>query len=193
MTLPRRRVLQVTLALTLVVAVVGTAWWWRHPSKTFDTAYEATFETALEERVWTSLDLGYRDEADEITVSDIRPQTEQDQAKARVDFAVCRLDPVTLADMGVVGTGGGNRDDDMTRYCTRLDLLADATEPVSIGPGDDLVVGLTPTALGRTTIRDHRVDFSQGWQRGRATIHVAIDITGVTDEQAAADKAAREG
>lgn len=192
MTLPRRRVLQVVLALTLVVAVVGTAWWWRHPSKTFDTAYEATFETAREERIWTSLDLGYRDEADEITVSGIRPQTEQDQAKARVDYAVCRLNPVTLADMGVVGTGGGNRDDDMERYCTRLDLVADATEPLSIGPGDDLVVGLTPTALGRTAILDHRVTFSQGWQRGRATIHVAINITGVTDEEAAANAAARE-
>lgn len=54
------------------------------------------------------------------------------------------------------------------------------------------MVGLTPTAFGRTTIRDHRVDFSQGWQRGHATIHVAIEVTGVTDEQAAARRAELE-
>lgn len=193
MTSPRRRALQVALALTLVVAVIGTAWWWRHPSKTFDRVYEARFETAVGERIWTSLDLGAYDESSGITISDIRPRTGQDRAKARVEYAVCRLDPATLAEMGVVGTGGGNGDDDMERYCTRLDLVADATEPLSIRPGDDLVVGLTPSTLGRTAIRGHQVEFSQGWQRGRATIHVAIDITGVTDEQAAARKAAREG
>lgn len=116
-----------------LVAVIGTAWWWRHPSKTFDTAYEAKFEPAVGERIWTSLDLGYRGEAKEITIRDVQPRTKHDQARTRVDYAVCRLDPDTLADMGVVGTGGGNQDHDMERYCTRLDLMRDATEPLRLG------------------------------------------------------------
>jgi hypothetical protein len=181
-------VLIAVTALAVLAAAVGTAWWWRHPSKTFEGGITVGMNAAIGERVWNSLDVGPVDEPGSITIRRVRPDIGEDDGRVRVDYAICQLDPEAVKPP-LEGVGYGSGDDDMARDCTTLKPAEGATMRLGVEPGDELVVGVTPTALGRTVLRDHRIDFSQGWQRGRDTIDVRLEVTGITAEQAAAEQA----
>ena len=41
--------------------------------------------------------------------------------------------------------------------------------------GQELLVGITTTKPGRSVVRSHRIEFSEGWRHGTADIHVEVD------------------
>lgn len=171
------RIVQAALALAVVLAVTATAWLWRHPDRSFDSGYGVGVERAVGDTIWTPLEQGRTAAPGEIVIESIVPRMESDGASVEVEYAICHLDPATLAAEGVGGSPLGGRDRDLGRYCTRVVTAEGASMRLGTDPGRELLVGVTPTRPGRTVIQSHRIEFQEGWQKGSDDIHVAVTLT----------------
>jgi hypothetical protein len=172
----RKRVVLAVLVLSVGFAVVATAWWWRHPSRTFDSGYGIAMKKPVGATSWTPLEPGGKAQPGEIVITSIKPQMSTDGAAAVVKYVICDLDPATLTAEGVSGFGYGAPDKELTRYCTRVVPAEGASMRLGTTPAEELLVGVTPTQPGRTVIRSHRIEFTEGWQRGSANIHAEVVI-----------------
>ena len=160
--------------LAVVLAGAATVWVWRHPDRSFDNGYGVKLKRAVGKTLWTPLEEGHFAAPGKIVIESIEPRIGRDGAAVVVEYAICDLDPATLADEGVGGSPFGGWDRDLGRYCTRLVPAEGASMRLGTDPGRELLVGVTPTRPGRTVIRSHRIEFSEGWQKGSDDIHVAV-------------------
>lgn len=170
----RRRILHVVLVSAVVLVLAATTWTWRHPDRSFDAGYGIEAKRAVGQRVWTPLESGRTAPPGEITIYDIAPRMTDDGAAVVVDYAICDLDPATLAAERVGGFGYGLRDSDLHRYCRRVLPAKGTSLRLGTEPGRDLLVGVTATRPGRTVIRSHHITFGEGWQRGSDDIFVEV-------------------
>ena len=81
-----------------------------------------------------------------------------------------------LAADGVSSAGYGMLDRHTRHYCTRLVPAEGASMRLGNEPGQELLVGITTTRPGRSVIRGHRIEFSEGWRRGSADIQVSVVV-----------------
>lgn len=173
----RRRTLQAVLVLTAMGLIAATtAWVMRPPDRTFEAGYGIEVKRAPGHRIWTVLEHGQSAAPGTIDIDSIEPNVTTDGAAMKVDYAVCHLDPTVLAANGVSGSGYGMSDRHVHRYCTRLVPAEGASMRLGIKPGQELLVGVTTTQPGRSVIRSHRIEFSEGWRQGTAEIHASVDI-----------------
>ena len=161
----------------VVLALVATAWVWRHPDRSFDGGYGINVERAVGTRIWTTLEHGRTAASGEIAIRELEPRMQVDGARVMVEYAICYLDPATLAADGVGGFGYALPDRDIHRYCKDLVPAEGASMMLGTDPGQELLVGVTATRPGRTVIRSHRISFAEGWQRGTDDISVEVDLT----------------
>lgn len=170
----RRRIVHAVLVSAVVLVLAATTWAWRHPDRSFDAGYGIGVKRAVGQRVWTTLESGQDATPGEITIRDIVPRITDDGAAVVVEYAICDLDPATLAVDGVSGFGFGLGDGDLDRYCRRVLPARGASLQLGTEPGRDLLVGVTASRAGRTVIRSHHITFSEGWQRGGDDIFVGL-------------------
>jgi hypothetical protein len=173
-----RRIVQAALVLALVLAVAATVWVWRHPDRSFDSSYGVGAGRAVGKTMWTPLEDGRTTVPGEIVIESIEPRMASDGAAVVVEYAICDLDPATLAAEGGGGSPYGGRDRDLRRYCTRVVPAEGASMRLGTDPGHELLVGVTPTRPGRTVIQSHRIQFREGWQKGSDDIHVEVVLEG---------------
>lgn len=170
----RRRTVHAALVSAVVLVLAATTWAWRHPDRSFDAGYGIEVKRAVGQRVWTTLESGRTATPGEMTIRDIAPGMTNDGAAVVVDYAICDLDPATLAADRVSGFGYGLRDGDLDRYCRRVLPAEGASLQLGTEPGRDLLVGVTASRPGRTVIRSHHITFDEGWQRGSDNIFVGV-------------------
>jgi hypothetical protein len=171
-----RRIVQASLVLAVVLVVTATVWVWRHPDRTFDSGYGVGARRAVGKTLWTPLEEGRAAAPGEIYIESIEPRMKSDGAAVVVEYAICDLDPATLAAEGVGASPYGGRDRDLDRYCTRVVPAEGASMRLGTDPGRELLVGVTPTRPGRTVIQSHRIEFREGWQKGSADVHVGVVV-----------------
>lgn len=164
--------------LAVVLAAAAAGWVWRHPDRSFAQSYGVEMTHGVGKTIWTPLEHGRYAAPGEIVIESIEPRTISDGAAVVVEYAICDLDPVTLAAEGVSGSGYGGPDGELDRYCTRLVPAEGASMTLGTDPGRELLVGVTPTRRGRTVIASHRIEFREGWQQGSDDIHVEVVLTG---------------
>lgn len=171
----RRRILEVVVVAT-VGMIAATTWFLRAPDRTFEAGYGIELKRAIGDRIWTVLEHGQTAAPGTIDIEGIEPNVTSDGAAVKVDYAVCHLDPTVLAAERVSSSGYGMRDHHVRRYCTRLVPAEAASMQLGTKPGQELLVGVTPTRPGRSIIRSHLIEFSEGWRQGTAEIHASVDI-----------------
>ncbi|GHJ60382.1 hypothetical protein NOK12_29000 [Nocardioides sp. OK12] len=101
----------------------------------------------------------------------------RDEAAVEVEYAICYLDADALAQEGVGGSGYGLRDVSVERYCSRLVPAEGAYIELGTNPGQELLVSVRPIRSGRSVVKSHHVEFSEGWQLGSADTAATVDTT----------------
>ena len=169
---------RVRLAVVVLsaLALVVTMWWLRAPDRAFEAGYGIEVKRAVGQRIWTVLEHGQTATPGTIDIADIEPDVTHDGAAVKVDYAICQLDPEALAADGVSSAGYGMLDRHTRHYCTRLVPAEGASMRLGNEPGQELLVGITTTRPGRSVIRGHRIEFSEGWRRGSADIQVSVVV-----------------
>ena len=170
------RARQAAGVVTALALVAGVTWFLRAPDRAFEAGYGIALKRPVGLRVWTVLEHGRTAAPGTIHIDRIEPVVTDDGAAVDVDYAICHLDPELLAADGVSGSGYGMPDRDARRYCTRLVPAEGATMRLGTNPGQELLVGVTTTRPGRSVIRSHRIEFSEGWRDGTADIHASVVI-----------------
>lgn len=172
----RRRTLQAVVTVATVGMIAATTWFLRAPDRTFEVGYGIELKRGIGDRIWTVLEHGQTAAPGTIEIEGINPNITSDGAAVKVEYAICHLDPAVLAAEGVSSSGYGMHDHHVRRYCTRLAPVEAASMQLGTKPGQELLVGVTPTRPGRSIIRSHLIEFSEGWRQGTAKIHASVDI-----------------
>lgn len=164
------------MVLSALALVIATTWVLRAPDRAFEAGYGIGVKRSIGLRIWTVLEHGATATPGTIDIDSIEPYITRDGAAVKVDYAICHLDPDVLAAEGVAGSGYGMLDRHARRYCTYLVPAEGASMRLGTKPGQELLVGITTTRAGRSIVRSHRIEFSEGWRHGTADIHVEVDI-----------------
>jgi hypothetical protein len=164
------------VVLSALALVIATTWSLRAPDRTFPAGYGIGVKRAPGQRIWTVLEHGRTATPGTVHIESIEPDVTRDGAAVKVDYAICHLDPDVLAAEGVTSSGYGMLDRYTRRICTLLVPAEGASMRLGTKPGQELLVGITTTRPGRSVIRSHRIEFSEGWRHGTADIHVEVDI-----------------
>lgn len=166
------------LGVAVLATVVGVSvLLLRQSDRTFEGRYGIADEAAVGQRTWTVLIHGSTAPTGTVTIDDIEPNIKRDGAAVVVEYSVCQLDADALAADRVGGNGYGLGDASVERYCSSLVPAAGTTIELGTTPGEELLVSVRATRSGRSVVRSHSIEFSEGWQRGDAIIYATVDLT----------------
>lgn len=171
----RRLLVRRLVALLVAAVAVGLGWVLSAPTHEFRAGYGMELERSTGTRIWAVLEHSQNQEPGVLSIHNIEPELTRDGAGVKVEYVVCHHDPGAMQ-AGTTSVGYGMRDSHVLRVCDRLVPAAGASFELGAVPGQELLVGVTTTRPGRSVVRSHRIEFSQGWRHGSDVIHVEVIV-----------------